>query len=808
MGSGGGRTEEPGLPGSDGTHSDFSGWAREVVQARDVRGGVHFHHSGPLPGPLPQQLPGDARGFVNRVSELAWLDEVMTRDANDPHSMNVLIIAGTAGVGKTSLAVHWAHRIRGRFPDGQLYVNLRGYDPGEPVAAEEALDRFLRALGVSADAIPDEPQAKESVYRSLVADRRMLVVLDNASSVRQVRPLLPGTPSCLVLVTSRSRLSGLVTRDGARRITVDMLAMPGAVELLSVVTSGYRDRDDPGDLSELAQLCARLPLALRIAAERAASRPQMPLRELISDLRDESGLWAALSAEDDEEADAVRTVFAWSYRALPPDAARLFCLLGLHPGPHFGVPAAASLAGISINSARSLLDLLVGMHLVTQSGPDRYQFHDLLRAYAAAQAQQLEQPDARDAARARLFDWYLHTADSVAAIMYPQWAQIQLAPISPGAVALPIANYEEARGWYDAEQESIVAVTRDAAARGMDQVAWQLPAVLRQIYADRNPASDWFTIGGIGLDAARRAGERYGEALILEALGRAARHSGRLADAVSIHEAAMSIWRDLGDRNGKARSINNLGLTYVAMRRFDEASTQFAAALGLATEIGDGRHSGIAAMNLGWVFGLQRDFPRSLELLRRALPVLRENSHRLHESSCLIYVAEAELQLGSPTEALNTAEAALEITRELGNKVFEARHLIEYARIQRASNEYAGALASYQQSASLYRGVGDRNQEAAALDGAGETYRESGQPELAAAFHRQAAAILRESGGRWELAVALDNLARALELTGDAPSAIAAWHETLPLITEFADHQAVGLRTRVEGKLSIQSALP
>lgn len=802
MGRRAGRSEEPGQPGWGGTRSELSGLARDVVQARDISGGVHFHSVRPEPSLVPRQLPGDARGFVNRTTELERLDDVLARDGDDPNSVALLVVVGTAGVGKTSLAVHWAHRVRDRFPAGQLYVNLRGYDPGEPVTSDEALDRFLRALGVSSDAIPDESQAKESVYRSLVADRQMLIVLDNASSVRQVRPLLPGTSSCLVLVTSRSRLSGLVARHGAQRVTVDMLPPLEAVELLRLVTRGYRGHDDPDDLSELAQLCARLPLALRIAAERAASRPQMPLRELIRDLRDESGLWDALSAEDDEEADAVRTVFAWSYRALPQDTARLFRLLGLHPGPDFGIPAAASLAGTSISSARHLLDVLAGAHLVMQSAPGRYQFHDLLRAYAADQAQHLEEPEDRDAALARLFGWYLHTADSAADILYAQWAHIQLAPVSSGVVRPPHMNYEEALNWYETEQENIMAVTRAAADHGMDQIAWQLPAVLRQIYADRNPARDWFKVGGIGLDAVRRTGDRYGEALILEALGRATRHSGRLMDAVSVHEAAMSIWQDLGDRNGQARSINNLGLTYVSMRRFDDACAQFANALDIATEIGDGRHTGIAAMNLGWVSGLKQDFPHSLELLNQALPVLRDHLHKLHESSCLIYMAEAECGLGRFAEALDLADIALAIVREIGNKVFEARHLTPYARIQRANERHADALISYQRSASLHGSLGDRNQEAAALDGAGETYQETGQPELAIDFHRHAATILRESGDRWQLAVALDNLATATEMTGDLPAAGAAWREIPSLITDFPDLQAAKLRHRVIKKLN------
>jgi hypothetical protein len=307
-----------------------------AVQARDVGGGIHFHGGGPpaANGPKPRQLLGDIRGFVNRVEETRRLDAVLTGNGGEPLVVSVCVIAGTAGVGKTSLALHWAHQAQEHFPDGQLYVNLRGYDPGPPVTPPEVLRRFLSALNVPAKAIPAEPEAAAALYRSLLAGRRMLVILDNAATATQVRPLLPGTAGCLVVVTSRSRLSGLSVRDGAQRLTLGTLSEPEAVALLSAVTVGYRDEDDRDKLTELARLCARLPQALRIAAERAASRPRMRLDDLIADLRDESVLWDALSTGDDEEADAVRTVFAWSYRALTAEAAALFS----RPGPPRGNP--------------------------------------------------------------------------------------------------------------------------------------------------------------------------------------------------------------------------------------------------------------------------------------------------------------------------------------------------------------------------------------------------------------------------------------------------------------------------------------
>ena len=338
-------------PPGQAPHSEMSGSAANVVQAGNVGGGIHFHTSGAVPPPLPRQLPGGVRGFVDRPAESRHLEAVLFADAAEPPAVSLVIIAGTAGVGKTTFALHWAHQAQSHFPDGQLYINLRGYDPGEPVSPQQALERFLVALGISPQAVPADVDASAALYRSLLAGRRMLIVLDNAATAAQVRPLLPGTPSCLVLVTSRSRLSGLVVREGAHRLTLGVLPEGDAVELLRVVTADYRSQDDPTKLVELARLCARLPPALRIAAERAASRPWMPLDELIADLRSESALWDALTAEE-SEGEAVRTVFAWSYRALPADTARLFRLLGLHPGAEFGSSAVAAMVGTSVTSAR------------------------------------------------------------------------------------------------------------------------------------------------------------------------------------------------------------------------------------------------------------------------------------------------------------------------------------------------------------------------------------------------------------------------------------------------------------------------
>jgi hypothetical protein len=414
-----------------------------VVQAGSVSGGIHFHdHGGQRQGGLtPQQLPGSVRTFVNRTEEMRRLDVVLADgDAQHRRVVAVCVIAGTAGVGKTSLALHWSHQVQDHFPDGQLYVNLRGYDPGQPLTALEALHRFLAALGVPASAAPADAEAAAALYRSLLADRRMLIVLDNAASAAQVRPLLPGDSRCLTVVTSRGRLSGLAIREGAHRLTLGTLPEPEAVALLRAVTAGFRPEDDPDKLVELARLCARLPLALRIAAERAASHPYMRLDELIADLCDESGLWEALSSGDEEESEAVRSVFAWSYRALPPDAAKLFRLLGLHPGSEFSIGAVCALAGISMRRTRQFLDVLFGAHLLEHTAPDRYEFHDLLRAYAADQAQADEDESGRRAALRRVLDWYLHTADAAQSWLKPAEDHVALDPPAEGVTPLSFTD--------------------------------------------------------------------------------------------------------------------------------------------------------------------------------------------------------------------------------------------------------------------------------------------------------------------------------------------------------------------------------
>ncbi|WP_049572863.1 ATP-binding protein [Streptomyces sp. SBT349] len=739
---------------------------------------------------LPRQLPGDVRDFVNREAELQRLDAILTGADGDPLVVSVCVIAGTPGAGKTSLALRWSHQARDRFPDGQLYVNLRGYDPGEPVTAEEALHRFLVALGVPTGAVPQDTDAAAALYRSLLADRRMLVLLDNAATVGQVRPLLPGKGRSLAVVTSRSRLAGLAIRDGAQRITLGTLAEPEAVALLRAVTE-RRTTDDADKLLELARLCARLPLALRIAGERAVSDPHAGLDDLIADLRDESALWDALSTGDEAEADAVRTVFAWSYRALSKDAARVFRLLGLHPGPMFGLHAAAALAGAPLRRTRQLLDALVGAHLLEQPAPHHYEFHDLLRAYATAQARIEEPPAERDAALRHVLDWYLHTADAAARRIAPHRDRLPLEEPTEGVAPLTFADYDQAVDWSEREHHNVLAAVRAAEAAGLAHHTWRLAAVQWHAQAPSAPAADWLIAGEAGLRAVRHLGDRPAEALLLERLGMGHARVGRLAESADLHRRALSLRVELGDREGVADSVNLLGIVALRGRRLTEAEERFTEALSVFRDLGEEGRATIARANLA-VVRHQAGRPEEAERDAREIMALhRERGNKAGLGNILRLISAIELETGRPREALRTAAEAVELALDLRDHALEGYWLLALGAAQLAAGLHGEALVSYQRSATLHRRLGNRGREALAWQGAGETYAALGRGDEAADFHRRAAAAQRELGDHWNEALALHALGGARNR-----------RRALNLLATHDDPRALTLRDRIALRLN------
>jgi tetratricopeptide (TPR) repeat protein/transcriptional regulator with XRE-family HTH domain len=650
---------------------------------------------------VPRQLPAAVADFAGRAGELAALTRMLEEaSAGAPGTVVISAIGGTAGVGKTALAVYWAHRVAGRFPDGQLYVNLRGFGPsGVPVAPDAAVRGFLDALGVPPERNPADPDAQAGLYRSLVADRRMLIVLDNARDEAQVRPLLPASPASLVLVTSRAQLSGLAAAEGARLLSLDVLAHEQAVQLLTARTGSARAGAEPGAVAEIAGLCARLPLALVVAAARAAARPAFPLAALAAELRDAAGRLDALDAGD--PAASVRAVFSWSYSQLSADAARMFRLLGLHPGPDISVPAAASLAATGQPRARRQLGELARAHLIAEHVPGRYAFHDLLRAYAADRARATDpQPD-RAAAAGRVLDHYLHTSSRAAEVLNPAMELITLAPPSPGTVAGQIAGPRQALAWFEAEHEVLLAAVTLAGHSGADSCAWQLPWAMMPFLRNRGHYQEWAAIQRTALAAATRAGDAAGQAVSGRLLAAACLELGDYDQAAGSFDSSLRLYRRLGDRRREATARQDLGVLAERRGRYADAPAHPPPALPPATRAGDKAGEAEALNNVGWCHGLLGDYRQARAFCRQALALCAETGHRRAEGHAWDSLGYAEQQLGNFGEAAACYQRALGIAREFGERWGEAETLARLGDIRQAAGDLPRAGDAWRQALAI-----------------------------------------------------------------------------------------------------------
>jgi DNA-binding SARP family transcriptional activator len=455
--------------------------------------------------PVPRELPADVAGFTGRTGALKALDE-MSSASSDIAAGPVVIsaIAGTAGVGKTAVAVHWAHRVADRFPDGQPYLNLRGYSSGEPMRAVEALAALLRSLGTLPERIPTEEDQAAALYRTVMADRRVLVVLDNARSVDQVRPLLPGSHGCLVLVTSRDRLAGLVARNGARQLSLDVLPPEEAFALLTRILGADRTAAEPAATAELARVCAYLPLALRIAAAHLSDRTDLVIAAYIAELADSDPV-TSLRVDGDDET-AVRTALDRSYLSLPEPTRRMFRLLGVVPGPDFTAMAAAALAGSTVNDAAQHLRNLARAHLIDEYTPGRYTFHDLLRVYARELAIAEKDCGHRTPVIERLLSYYLHSADSAVNTLYPERLSLPIPQVEPGVSAEVFGDRHGALTWLASEQANLVAAVVHAADHGPLPFSWLLAVCLRRYFFQNRHTIDWMLTANAALRAAAKCG--------------------------------------------------------------------------------------------------------------------------------------------------------------------------------------------------------------------------------------------------------------------------------------------------------------
>ncbi|GAB3156779.1 hypothetical protein GCM10027290_55380 [Micromonospora sonneratiae] len=695
-------------PNAADADNDFSGGAAAVVQAAQISGGVHFRVT-ETPFPPPRQLPPATKGFIDREVHIRQLDSLLdetdlrTSDDRLP-VVTVSTVSGSAGVGKTALAVHWAHRVRTRFPDGDLYINLRGYDAVPPLNPQEALDGFLRALNVPPEKIPTDLPGRTALYRSMTNGRRMLVLLDNAATAEQVRPLLPASPSCMAIITSRNRLSGLAVRDGAIRAVLDVLTEEDSIRLLRETISPVRVDTERAAVIRLVELCSNLPLALRIVADRAVSDPDVSLADLVEELEEESGRLDALSVEGDE-LSAVRVVFSWSYRALHPEAARTFRLLGLHPGADIALPAVAALTGSPVSATRRHLDSLVGLHLVTRIGAQRYRLHDLLRLYASEQAKEDESPAQIEAALTRMFDWYLtRSYDSYRRIL-PQGRPIPGLDNGTTAAEPSFGSLEEALRWCEHERLNLLDVIRLAQETDHCDVAWKLAIASMAFFERHSYWRAWIDSHLSAVECTRHLGDRSAEGWVLLSLGDAwwdrgqidealqcyvnahdaaqqvgdhwtagyamrgcclaYEDSGRFADAIECADSALGIFRTMGEDRGIGLSLMSLGNGHRNMARYDEAISSYQRAMEIFRSLGNRWSEALVELQLGRALIQVPDYPAALDSLTRAQELFAEMSDQRHQCIALVHAGDAYAASGDRDEARHAWSSALTTLIEL-----------------------------------------------------------------------------------------------------------------------------------------------
>jgi DNA-binding SARP family transcriptional activator/tetratricopeptide (TPR) repeat protein len=652
----------------------------------------------------PEQLPHALADFVGRKQERAALHDAVADD--ERQAPLIIAVTGTAGVGKTTLAVHWAHEVKARFPDGQIFLNLRGFDPHQPPAEPEAAIRtLLDALGVPAEQVPVDPDAQAGLYRSQFAGRRILVLLDNASDAAQVRPLLPGSAGSLVLVTSRDQLVSLVAVDSAQPVMLDLLSDDVARELLARKLGADRLDAEPAAVDDIIEACARLPLALSIVAARGRTTTHLSLTRLADELRHARGCLDPFDAGD-VTAD-VRAVFSWSYTGLAEPVARLFRLLALVPGPDATVPAACALAELSPAVARSLLGQLNRAHLVSERAPGRFGMHDLLRTYASELMAGTNAEPERRTARRRLLDYYLHTAHRADELLNRfRDDPIELEPPVPGVSAEPLRDHQEALSWFEDERPTLQAATRQAAAAGFTGHAWRMAWTLTH-FLDRH--GDWH-------------------------------------ESAALHEIALDAAQQLGDANAQAVSHTGLAYALIRLARPEEADVHLEQALKLYEQAGDQLGMAHAHRTRSWAMDRQCRYEEGLHHAERALDLFRAADYQTGEARALNAVGWFHAMLGDYEASLRFCRLALDLLQRMGARLYQADTLDSIGRACHQLGRHAEAAVHYQAAYALYQEFGDRYNEADELVVLGDVRRDAGNVEGARAVWQEALRIFEQLG--------------------------------------------------------------
>jgi tetratricopeptide (TPR) repeat protein len=735
-----------------------------------INDGAHVAELG-VPGLLPRDVPG----FTGRDGELARLAGLAGGGR-----VVVSAIGGTAGVGKTALAVHAAHRLLDEFPGGHLYADLHGYTEGQdPAEPGEVLQVFLRRLGVPAEEVPATVEDRSGLLRQVLAGRRVLMVLDNARSEGQVRPLLPGAGGSLVLVTSRSVLPGL---EADERIDLDVLPPDEAAAMLARVAGAARAQAEPQVIAEVAGLCGRLPLALRIAGQILAAHPAWPVGRLVQLLTDERDRLARLGAGDLQ----VRTAFAVSFAQLAQEDARVFRLLGLHPGPDFDAGSAAALAGTGPEAAGPVLDRLAGAHLVTEDAAGRFGMHDLLRLYARGACQETDSPDDREAAQARLVGYYADLARFFDSCVNPQlWPAAER-----DGGTLP--SMREALAAFQAERPGLLAALGLAVQRGWDEQVQRLSYATMASLRILRYLDDLLTVDEAALAAARRAGDRTAEGGTLGNLGNAYRELRRLEEAIDCYQQSLAIRRETGDRYGEGQTLTNLGLAYYGLRRFADAVDCYQQSLAILREAGDRRAEGTTLTNLGAAYQELRRLEEAIDCHEQSLAIRRETGDRYGEGQTLTNLGIAYYGLRRFEDAVDCCQQSLAIFRETGDRYGEGTTLANLGAAYQELRRFEDAVDCCQQSLAIARETGDRYGEGQTLANLGIAYYGLRRFADAVDCCQQALAIFRETGDRYGEGQTLNGLGIAYQELRQPARAAECWREAAAAMRDAGDHQEAG----------------
>jgi DNA-binding SARP family transcriptional activator/tetratricopeptide (TPR) repeat protein len=677
--------------------------ALSAVHQRILRGDMAASRADARPaGHVPQQLPAPIPHFAGRTGPLAQLTSLLARGPEPGGAVVISAIGGTAGIGKTALAVHWAHQVADRFPDGQLYANLRGFDPtARPLDPADVIRRFLEVFDVPAGRLPTDPEALAARYRSALAGRRLLILLDNARDVAQVRPLLPGAPGCLVLITSRSQLTGLVAADGAHPVNLGLLEPDEARQLLTQRLGRERIKAEPDAVDDLVDFCARLPLALAIAAARAGTHPQLPLGQLADELRDVANRLDTLISGNDDPATDLRAVFSWSYTALAPPARWLFRLLGMHPGPDISTAAAASLTATTRATVRPLLAELTRANLLTEHTPGRYTCHDLLHAYAAELARTTDPDPDRDATTHRVLDHYLHSAYTASLLLSPARDPITLTPLQPGVTPERPGDHTQALNWFTTEHAVLTAAIEHAACVGFDTHAWQLTWTLADFSARRGLWQAGIHTYRVALAAAYRLNDPVVQAHMHRDLATAYGHLGRFEAAHIQLRCALHRYDRSGDLVGQAHTRRALTYLWERQGRHADALDNARQALDLYRTAGHRRGEGLALNLVGWYLARLGHHEQAIAPCQQALNLLRKLDDHKGQANTWDSLGYTHHHLGHHTQAITCYQHALELFRDLGDRYDEASTLISLGNTHHAAGSIDSARDTWQQALSI-----------------------------------------------------------------------------------------------------------